>query len=108
MMVNMFDTAGIEAREYQDRRVEIARAAASAPDGDTVHTESAPDAHDASSPSAPSDGVASPASRSKRRVNITLSTDVHDAMKRAAVRYGTNVSELCLNGWLAIKSRYGE
>ncbi|MDO4891549.1 MAG: hypothetical protein Q3963_09290, partial [Coriobacteriaceae bacterium] len=70
-MANMFDTAGIEAREYQDRRVDMARAARgdamSAHDADTVHTPSASDAHDASSPSAPSDDVTSPASRQKRR-----------------------------------------
>ena len=82
--------------------------ASSAPDVDTVHTESASDAHDALSPSPISDDVASPAGRQKRRVNITIATDVHDAMKQAAEEYGTSVSALCLEGWLAIKGRYGK
>lgn len=111
-LFDMLDAAEGGASSYQASRVDMARRsredAVSAHDVDTVHTEYAPDAHDASSASPISEDVASPVSRRKRRVNITLSEDVHDAMKRAAERYGTNVSELCLNGWLAIKSRYGE
>ena len=111
-LFDMLDAAEGGASSYQASRVDMARKsredAVSVRDADTVHTPSASDAHDASSPSASSDDVPFTASRQKRRVNITLSEDVHDAMKRAAARYGTNVSELCLNGWLAIKSRYGE
>ena len=84
-------------------------ATTSTPDAQNVCASYTPGAQDTSSAPSPlpSGHVPSPATKGKRRVNVSLSRDVHDEMKRVAAKYGTNVSELCLNGWLAIRDRYG-
>ena len=114
--VDAFDFGAVEER--MSRRNDLLRggkdadgveqitdeSTSSTPDTQSMRTSYTPDAQDATSTSA---SCPSPAGKAKRRVNVTLSTDVHDAMKRAAEEYGTSVSALCLEGWLAIKGRYG-
>ena len=119
---NLFDALAdseASARAHQDSRVPLARKSADdvdcAPVAQSIHTDYATGVDDMLvqthvghiAPSALQD-VSPKAVGSKRRVNISISADVHEAMKHAAEQYGTSVSALCLEGWLAIKGRYGK